>query len=86
MSNKEKIVKILIEKGKELFNQPYKKIPFTKHPEADDLLNDLTNYPHGFVFGCLMDRQMKAENAWLIPYKVAKEIGGFQFKKLIIEI
>jgi len=27
---KEKIVKILIEKGKELFNQPYKKIKFTK--------------------------------------------------------
>jgi uncharacterized HhH-GPD family protein len=83
MSNKEKIVKILIEKGKELFNQPYKKIPFTKNPEADELLNDLKNYPHAFVFGCLMDRQMKAENAWLIPYKIAKEIGGFQFKKLL---
>jgi uncharacterized HhH-GPD family protein len=83
MSNKEKIVKILIEKGKKLFNQPYKEILFTKNPEADELLNDLKNYPHAFVLGCLMDRQMKAENAWLIPYKFAKEIGGFQFKKLL---
>ena len=83
MNNKEIIVKILIEKGKELFNQSYKKIKFTKNLEADELLNDLKNYPHAFVLGCLMDRQMKAENAWLIPYKIAREIGSFQFKKLL---
>jgi len=65
--NKKKIVEILIQKGEELFNQPYKKIKFTKHSEADDLLNNLKDYPHAFVFGCIMDRQMKAEKAWLIP-------------------
>jgi len=81
--NKKKIVEILIEKGKKLFDQPYKKIKFTKHSKADDLLNNLKDYPHAFVFGCLMDRQMKAENAWLIPYKISKEIGGFQFSKLL---
>lgn len=81
--NKEKIVKILIKKGKGLFNQPYKKIEFTKHSEADDLLNNLREYPHAFVLACVMDRQMKAEKAWLIPYEISKEIGGFKFSKFL---
>jgi endonuclease III len=29
-----------------------------------------------------MDRQIKAERAWEIPYKVSQEIGGFDFDKL----
>ena len=81
--DKEKIVEILINKGKELFNQPYKKIEFTKNPEADELLNNLKEYPHAFVLACVMDRQMKAEKAWMIPYEVAKEIGSFKFSKLL---
>ena len=83
MNNKEKIVEILIQKGKELFNQPYKKIEFTKNLEADELLNDIKNYPHAFVLACIMDRQIKAERAWLIPYEISKEIGGFKFPKLL---
>jgi len=81
--NKKKTVEILIQKGKELFNRPYKKIKFTKNPEADELLNNLKDYPHAFVLACIMDRQMKAENAWLIPYKISQEIGTFQFPKLL---
>lgn len=84
MNNRDKIVKILIQRGKELFNQPYKQIEFSKYPEADVLLNDLENYPHAFVLGCIMDRQIKAENAWLIPYKISQEIGGFEFSKLLM--
>ena len=81
--NKEKIVEILIQKGKELFNQQYKKIEFTKNPKADELLNDIKNYPHVFVLACIMDRQIKAERAWLIPYEISKEIGSFKFSKLL---
>ncbi|MDL1957683.1 MAG: hypothetical protein LWW95_11665 [Candidatus Desulfofervidus auxilii] len=55
-SMQEKIVRILIEKGKELLNQPYKKIEFTGNPEADALLNDIKNFPHAFVLACIMDR------------------------------
>jgi len=80
---KEKIVRILIRKGRELFNQPYKKIKFTKNPEADELLNNLKEYPHAFVLACVMDRQMKAEKAWMIPYEISKEIGCFKFAKLL---
>jgi len=84
MDNKqEKIVEILIKRGKELLNQPYRKITFTGNPEADDLLNDIKNFPHAFLLACIMDRQMKAERAWLIPYKIFKEIGGFEFSRLL---
>ncbi len=81
--NQKQIVKILIERGEELLKQPYKKIKFTGNPEADDLLNDLKNFPHAFVLACIMDRQIKAEKAWLIPYEVSKEIGGFEFSRLL---
>jgi len=30
-----------------------------------------------------MDRQIRAEKAWLIPYEIAKEVGGFEFKRLL---
>jgi len=84
--DKEKIVKILIRKGQELFNQPYKEIKFTKNPKADDLLNNLRDYPHAFVLGCIMDRQIKAEKAWVIPYKVYEEIRVFKIPDFISKL
>ncbi len=79
--DKQKIVNVLIKKGEELFNHPYEKLQFTKVSEADDLYNDLEKYPHLFVLGCIMDRQMKAERAWLIPFKFSKAIGSPEFSK-----
>jgi len=43
------IIEILIKRGEELLKQPYKKIEFTGNPKADDLLNDLKNFPYIFV-------------------------------------
>lgn len=84
MSNSEKeVIKILIKKGNELLKQPYKKIEFTGNSKADNLLNNLTDFPHAFVLACVMDRQIKAERAWLIPYKIYKEISTFEFNKLL---
>ena len=54
-------------------------VRFTGVPEADRLLNDLDGYPHAFVIGCIMDRQMKAEKAWLIPYELKERLGSFEF-------
>lgn len=82
-SMQEKIVEELIRRGKELLRQPPKKLELTGNPEADDLINDLENFPHAFVLACIMDRQMKAEKVWLIPYEISKEIGGFEFSKLL---
>ncbi len=83
MSNKEKIINILIERGGDLLKQPYKLNTFTKNPEADKLLNNLENYPHLFVLACVMDRQINSERAWLIPYKVSKEISSYEFSTFL---
>lgn len=77
------IIEILVKRGNELLGPPYKIVEFTKNQEADRLLNDLNKYPHAFVLACIMDRQIKAERAWLIPFYVSKKLGSFEFKKLI---
>jgi len=73
----------LLERGKALFRAPKQVIQFTKVPEADALLNDLNAHPHAFVLACVMDRQMKAEKAWLIPHRISEQLGGFSMKSLI---
>ena len=73
-------VSILINKGNDLLNAPYKPLQFTRNPIIDKYLNDLDNFPHFFVLACIMDRQMKAENAWKIPHYISKEIGSPNFK------
>ncbi len=82
-TSQEKIVEILIQRGKELFKQPYEKIEFTENIKADNLLNNLEEFPHAFVLACVMDRQVRAERAWLIPYEISREINGFSFSKLL---
>jgi len=77
------IPNMLVRQGERLLAQPYRKIEFTGNSKADDLLNDLKNYPHAFVSACVMDRQIKAERAWLIPYEISKEIGGPEFLRFL---
>ena len=55
---------------------------FTGVDGADRLLNDIEAHPHAFVFGCIMDRQMKAEKPWLIPFRLAEKLGDFAFSTL----
>lgn len=79
----DKIVSILIDRGNSLLNTPYKAHEFTKHPDADEFLNDLSNYPHAYVLACVMDRQIKAERAWLIPYRISEIIGSKDFSTFL---
>lgn len=72
----------LVKRGRELFDAPKKPIDFTVVLEANALLNDIATYPHAFVLACVMDRQVKAERAWLIPYKISQKIGGFSMAQL----
>lgn len=51
----------------------------TGEPESEALLNDIERHPHFFVLACLMDRQIRADRAWIIPWKIGKHIGSFDF-------
>ncbi len=72
----------LVDHGQTLFQAPKQLIQFTKVPEADALLNDLDAHPHAFVLACVMDRQVKAEKAWLIPYRISEKLHGFSMDTL----
>ncbi|MDD3859623.1 MAG: hypothetical protein PHW83_05440 [Bacteroidales bacterium] len=57
-------------------------VHFVQDAETNIFLNDLQNYPHAFVLSCLMDRQIKAEIAWLIPSKIKAILGSFDINDL----
>lgn len=80
--NEKSIRDRLVGRGEILFRAPKQPISFTKEPQADALLNDLDEHPHAFVLACVMDRQVKAERAWLIPYRISQKIGGFSVERL----
>ena len=46
------------------------------------MLNDLEAHPHAFVLACVMDRQVKAEKAWLVPYRISEKLNGFSMATL----
>jgi len=74
----DKIIKLAKAKLKE----PSSLTNFTGNEEADSLINDLSDHPHAFVLACIMDRQIKTEKAWLIPYELSKRLGFFDFERL----
>ena len=41
-----------------------------------------SDYPHLFVLSCIMDRQVSAETAWSIPYKICDLIGSMSIMDL----
>lgn len=57
-------------------------VHFVDDDEQNIFLNDLEKYPHAFILACLMDKQMKAEIAWQIPYKIYKLLGSFDINDL----
>lgn len=67
------MVSELIRLSWEDFDKPLE----TNGTEMENFLNDLDNYPHAFVLGSIMDKQIQAEKAWSIPYRVYKELGNF---------
>lgn len=81
--NEKNIRNRLVERGEILFRAPRQPISFAGEPQADALVDDIDDYPHAFVLACVMDRQDKAERAWLIPYRISQKIGGFSVEKLI---
>lgn len=64
------VVKNLIAKNKELikFNKQVKLI--SGNDIANNFITDINNYPHAFVIGCIMNRQINAEKAWMIVFSM----------------
>lgn len=74
---------LLIQIAKKRFaKQASQLVHFVDNEKANAILNDLDKYPHAYVLACLMDRQIKAERAWAIPYEIYKEINSFEFNEL----
>ncbi|MGE9986573.1 hypothetical protein [Desulfovibrio sp. SGI.169] len=67
-----KLEEALVSMGKKKFDHPEDNAVhiIEVEPEAQKLIEDLQNYPHAYVFSCLMDRQISAKKAWEIPYKI----------------
>ena len=76
------IVARLVAEGKKFYAAAPAPVVFTKEPEPDAFLNNLKNQPHAFVLRCVMDRQIKAERAWMIPYVFAQTLGDFSIEAL----
>lgn len=75
--------RLLVELGKGRFrNSERRIIPFVNDPEKDKLLNDIEHTPHAFVLACLMDRQIKAERAWTIPFAIKETLQTFEVDDL----
>ena len=57
-------------------------VHFLDEEKINVFLNDLEKYPHAFILACLMDKQMKAEIAWKIPYRIYELLGTFDIYEL----
>jgi endonuclease III len=83
MSTEQRIKERLVEHGTTLFNAARKQLTFAGHEEADCLVSDLARYPHAFVLASIMDQQVKAERAWMIPYRFQQKLGTFSMEALL---
>ncbi|MDY5779961.1 MAG: hypothetical protein SPK04_08490 [Succinivibrionaceae bacterium] len=74
---------ILVKKGRECFEKPKENsVHLVGNEDANALLNDLCKFPHAYVLSCIMDRQVKAEMAWMVPFKIRNILGSFDMKTL----
>lgn len=51
----------------------------TGDPNGEKILNNLADYPHLFVIGCLMERGVRTRRAWRIPLAIGKMFGSYEF-------
>lgn len=74
---------LLVTIGKERFaNHVRRTVHLVDDKDQNDFLNDIEHVPHAYVLACVMDRQVKAERAWSIPYKIREIIGSFELADL----
>lgn len=83
--SQEIVVKTLLEESKKVLENWGKEVRAKIESKADEyyrVLSDINKMPHLFVLGCVMDRQIKAERAWDIPYIVCKHFNTWDIAQL----
>ena len=78
----DRIAAVLVQRGKAVLEAPAERPKFTEDVKANALVTNLERYPHAYVIACIMDRQIKAERAWEIPYRIRERVGSFEFRRL----
>jgi endonuclease III len=78
---------LLVSKGRQkLYAERIRPYPFVKKAdqrmEANELLDDLDHYPHAFVIACIANRQDRTDRPWLLPFRMKKVLGTFEFPRL----
>jgi endonuclease-3 len=73
---------LLVQRGEQLLHAPFTPVVFSGERSADALLNNLEQYPHAFVLGCVLDRGDKIERIWQIQYQMSRRIGSFEIYTL----
>lgn len=74
---------LLVTIGKARFERHQENtVHLVEEPESNAFLNDIINFPHAYVLACCMDRQTKAERAWMIPVRLKEIIGDFSISCL----
>ncbi len=76
------IKSILSKKHNEYMDADVIPFMFTNDPESDVFVKDIKTNPEAFFIGCLMDRGIKAEIAWHIPYKLRELFGSIKISDL----
>lgn len=74
------ISKRLIKRSQSIWEGPREPVNFSGDPDTDALISNIEAYPHLFVLGCVVDRQIKSERAWKIPYRIGELAGGWHFQ------
>ena len=74
----------LLQVGREFFQQPKAElVRFTDELNNDVFINDISSCPHAFVLSCCMDRQVNADRAWTICWKIRNMLNGdFSIERL----
>lgn len=75
---------VLVSIGKEKLKNPSENAVHVieVNKDAQNLIDDLQNYPHAYVLACMMDRQIKANKAWELPYKIKSILKTFEINDL----
>jgi uncharacterized HhH-GPD family protein len=74
---------LLVREGQAALDRPMEPMTSWVDRAGYWLVGDLEHYPHAFLFGCLMDRQIPAERAWAIPAILRERLGTFEVGELV---